>query len=140
MLGIDAKAARYVWTAAAVVLLLYLVYLIRRTLFIFILAVLLAYLISPLVNLLDRYLPASRTRTPALALAYIIAIGIVVFLGIKIGTTVVDQAKTLEAMLPGYDREVAGTLRRALRRSGTRLKPRLWKGCARNCSRVPGTS
>ena len=100
MLGIDAKAARYVWTAAAVVLLLYLFYLIRWTLFIFILAVLLAYLISPLVNLLDRYLPASRTRTPALALAYMIAIGVVVFVGIQVGTTVVEQAKTLEATLP----------------------------------------
>ena len=73
MLGIDSKAARYVWTAAVVVLLLYLVYLVRWTLFIFILAVLLAYLISPLVNLLDRHLPASRTRTPALALAYMIS-------------------------------------------------------------------
>jgi predicted PurR-regulated permease PerM len=100
MLGIDPKAARYVWTAVVVVLLLYLVYLIRWTLFIFILAVLLAYLISPLVNLLDRHLPASRTRTPALALAYMIAIGAVVFMGIQIGTRVVQQAKTLEATLP----------------------------------------
>ena len=35
-------------------LLLYLVYLVRSTLFVFILALLFAYLLSPLVNLLDR--------------------------------------------------------------------------------------
>ena len=75
MLGIDRKAARYTWTAAAVILLLCLVYLVRSTLFIFILAVLFAYLLSPLVNLLDRFLP-SRTRAPALALAYVIFIGV----------------------------------------------------------------
>jgi predicted PurR-regulated permease PerM len=99
MLGIDPKAARYVWTAAAVVLLLFLIYLTRRTLFIFILAVLLAYLISPLVNLLDRYLP-TRTRTPALGLSYIIFIGILVLLGFEVGTTVMRQAKALEEKLP----------------------------------------
>jgi hypothetical protein len=38
MLGFDRRAARYVWTAALVVLLLVLVYLVRSTLFIFILA------------------------------------------------------------------------------------------------------
>ena len=50
MLGFEPKAARSVWTAAVVIVILFLVYLARRTLFIFILAVLLAYLISPLVN------------------------------------------------------------------------------------------
>ena len=63
MLGIDRKAARYTWTAAVVLLLLCLVYLVRSTLFVFILAVLFAYLLSPLVNLLDRFLPpAARAR------------------------------------------------------------------------------
>jgi predicted PurR-regulated permease PerM len=99
MLGVDSKAARYVWSAALVVLLLFLVYLARRTLFIFILAVLLAYLISPIVNLLDRYLP-TRTRTPALALAYIIFIGLLGLIGFEIGNTVAEQAKSLEAKLP----------------------------------------
>ncbi len=82
------------------VLCLFLVYLARRTLFIFVLAVLLAYLISPLVNLLDRHLPVQRTRTAALALAYVIFIGALVLLGFEVGTTVADQAKALEAKLP----------------------------------------
>jgi predicted PurR-regulated permease PerM len=99
MLGIDRKAARYTWTAAVVLLLLWLLYEVRSTLFVFILAVLFAYLLSPLVNLLDRFLP-SRTRTPALALAYIIFIGIVAFVSVQIGSTVASQAKAFEKDLP----------------------------------------
>ena len=81
MLGIDRSAARYTWTAALVVLLLWLVYLVRGTLFIFILALLFAYLLSPLVNLIDRFLPGSRTRTLALALAYVIFVAAIVLVG-----------------------------------------------------------
>jgi predicted PurR-regulated permease PerM len=106
MLGIDRNAARYTWTAAVVLLLLVAVYLIRQTIFIFVLALLFAYLLSPLVNLLDRVLPASRTRTPALALAYVIFVGAVVVGGIQIGARVVEQAdalaKTLPAVLKGW--------------------------------------
>jgi len=99
MLGFDQRAARYTWTAAAVVLALCLVYLLRRTLFIFILALLFAYLLSPLVNLLDRALPG-RTRTPALALAYIIFVGGVVLLGTQIGSRVAEEATTFTRVFP----------------------------------------
>jgi len=99
MLWIDRRAARYAWTAALVVLAFYLVYLLRRTLFIFILALLFAYLLAPLVNLLDRAIPG-RTRTPALALAYIIFVGCVVFLGAQVGSRVAAQATAFEKVFP----------------------------------------
>jgi predicted PurR-regulated permease PerM len=99
MLGFDRRAARYMWTGAFVLLLLYLVYLVRKTLFVFILAVLFAYLLAPLVNLLDRALP-TRTRTPALALAYVIFVGVVVGLGFQIGNRAVDQARALATEFP----------------------------------------
>lgn len=102
MLGIDRSTARITWTAAVVLLLLWLIYLVRSTLFIFVVAVLFAYLLSPLVNLLDRFLPASRTRTrtPALAMAYVIFIGIVVVAAAQIGPRAVDQARALKAGFP----------------------------------------
>jgi predicted PurR-regulated permease PerM len=82
-----------------VLLLLWLVYVVRTTLFVFVLAVLFAYLLAPLVNLLDRFLPG-RTRTPALALAYVIFVGAVA-LGVgQIGARVVDQANRLAKDLP----------------------------------------
>ena len=99
MLALDKKAASYTWTVAAVLLLLVLIYMVRSTLFVFILAILFAYLLSPLVNLLDRFLP-TRTRTPALALAYVIFIGVVVFTAIQVGSTVAAQARQFEKDLP----------------------------------------
>jgi predicted PurR-regulated permease PerM len=99
MLGINRRAASYTYSAAMVILLLYLVYLVRSTLFVFVLALLLAYLLSPLVNLLDRFLPG-RTRTPALALAYVIFIALSALFAIQIGTTVVEQATALAKKFP----------------------------------------
>ena len=100
MLGIERSAARYTWTAAIVLLFLYLVYLLRSTLFVFALALLFAYLLSPLVDLLDHAIPRKGTRTLALALAYVIFIGAVVLVAIQIGTRVVAQAQTLVIKLP----------------------------------------
>lgn len=99
MLGFDRKAARYTWTTVAVLAVLWLVYQVRSTLFIFILALLFAYLLSPLVDLLNRALPF-RARTPALALAYVIFVGATVFIVMQVGTTVAVQARALQQDLP----------------------------------------
>ena len=88
MLGIDARAARYTWTAAFVLILLWLVYLMRTTLFVFVVALLFGYLLSPLVDLIDRFLPGKRTRTPALAIAYVIFVAALVVAITQIGSRV----------------------------------------------------
>ena len=100
MLGVDRRAARYVWTAALILLLIVLVYLTRRTLFVFVVAILLAYLVAPLVDLLDRVLPGRRTRTPALAVSYAMFVGGMIFIGGQIGTEVVEQANALARKAP----------------------------------------
>jgi predicted PurR-regulated permease PerM len=107
MLGIDRKAARYVWTALVVILLLCLVYLVRKTLFVFVLAVLLAYLLSPMVQLFDRFLPGQRTRAPALAMAYIIFLGLIGLIGSQIGARVVEQGHELQKHFPDMLNPVA---------------------------------
>jgi len=99
MLAFDRRAARFVWTAALVILLLYATFLMRKTLFVFTLAVLFAYLVAPLVNALDRALPG-RTRTAALALAYAIFIVVVGTAGFLIGSRAVQQASNLSRQLP----------------------------------------
>jgi predicted PurR-regulated permease PerM len=100
MLGFDQRAARSTWTAALVLLLLYLVFLARKTLFVFTLAMLFAYLLAPLVNLLDRISPKRRTRTAALAAAFVIVVSIAGLLGFEIGTRVVEQASVLARSFP----------------------------------------
>jgi predicted PurR-regulated permease PerM len=99
MLGIDRYAARFAWTVALLALALYLAYLVRATVFVFILAVLFAYLLAPLVDLLDRVLP-TRNRTPALALAYVIFVAAVGVAGFEVGSRAIDQAKALGKDLP----------------------------------------
>lgn len=95
MLGFDRRAAQYTWTAAVILLLLLTLYRIRTALFVFILALLFAYLLSPLVDLLDRLLPASRTRTPALVAAYLLLIGVLGFAGVGLGSRIADEANNL---------------------------------------------
>jgi predicted PurR-regulated permease PerM len=99
MLGIDRRAASYTYTAAMVLLALYVVYMVRSTLFVFTLAVLFAYLLWPLVNLLDRFLPG-RTRTPALALAFVIFVALVALFATQIGSRAVAQANALNKKFP----------------------------------------
>ncbi len=94
MLGIDSRAARFTWTAAVVLLLLGVIYLIRTTLLMFVIALLFAYLLYPLMDLFDHYL-TSKTRTPALAMTYVLVIGILVTFGVLVGSVVADQATTL---------------------------------------------
>jgi predicted PurR-regulated permease PerM len=99
MLGFNRRAASCTLTAAIVLLALYLVYMVRSTLFVFTLAILFAYLLSPLVNLLDRFLPG-RTRTPALALAFVIFVALVALFVSQVGSTAVKQAEDLNKRLP----------------------------------------
>ncbi|MGD0224585.1 MAG: AI-2E family transporter [Terriglobia bacterium] len=99
MLGFDRNAARYTWTAVLVLLLAGLLYLIRETLFIFIVALLFAYLLWPLVKPLDHRLPG-RSRLPALTLVYLAIVGILIIMGITLGSRIVQEANALAARLP----------------------------------------
>ena len=107
MLGFDPRAARYTWTAAAILLLLVMVYRTRTTLFVFIIALLFAYLLSPLVDFLDRALPASRTRTPALIFAYLLLIGVLGFAAVGLGSRIADEANSLLTRLPDLVNQAA---------------------------------
>jgi predicted PurR-regulated permease PerM len=100
MLGFDRQAARWTWTAVAVLLLVCLIYTVRSTLLVFTIALLFAYLLYPLVNLLNRALPFERTRGVALALAYVILLGVVVMLAVLIGSRVAEQAQLLAKRFP----------------------------------------
>jgi predicted PurR-regulated permease PerM len=107
MLGFDRRAAQYTWTAAAIVLLLVMLYRIRTVLFVFIIALLFAYLLSPLVDFLDRALPTSRTRTPALIFAYLLLIGALGFAAVGLGSRIADEANSLINRLPDLVNQAA---------------------------------
>ncbi len=101
LLGIDPKAARFTWTAALVLLLLGAIYAIRETLIVFVIALLFAYLLYPLMDLIDRHLTA-KTRTPALAITFAVVIGILAVFGVFIGSVVAEQASNLAGQAPAF--------------------------------------
>ncbi len=99
MLGLSPRAASYTWTASFVLLTLYISYLIRGTLFVLIVSILFAYLLYPLVDYLNGHLP-SRSRTPALAIVYLALIGLLVLLGVEVGSKAAEQAASLSQRAP----------------------------------------
>lgn len=106
MLGIDPRAARYTWTAALVLLLFATIYVIRETLIVFVVALLFAYLLYPLMDLIDRHL-TTKTRTPALAMTFVIMIGILAVLGSLVGSVVANQAANLAKEAPVFLKRVS---------------------------------
>jgi predicted PurR-regulated permease PerM len=99
VLGLDRRTASYTWTVIFILLLLRVVYLIRETLFIFVVALLFAYLLWPLVKFLDRWLPG-RSKALALGIVYLSLIGLLIVIGIAIGSRVVLEANALAARVP----------------------------------------
>jgi predicted PurR-regulated permease PerM len=102
LLGIDARAARYTWTAAVVLVAMWVVYLIRQTLFVFVIALMFAYLLYPLLDLIERRI-SGKTRAPALALTFMLVIGTLVVLVFFIGDSVGGQAAQLAAQVRNPD-------------------------------------
>lgn len=100
MIGIDARAARAAWTVFLLGLGLYLAYAVRRTLLLFVAAVLFAYLLSPVVDLVDRAFPRERSRNISLAVVYLVLLAVLVTVGGLIVSAVVEQASNLATKLP----------------------------------------
>lgn len=98
MTGFDRKAASVTWSAAVTLLLLAGVYTIRGTLVLFAIALLLAYLLQPLVSQVSRQFP--RNRTLALGLSYVIVTVLLAGIGIAIGSRVAAEARQLIAQPP----------------------------------------
>ncbi len=99
MLGLDHRVARNTWTVLLILLLAAAVYLIRQTLFLFVVAIMFAYLLWPLVHFLDSRLPG-RSRAPALAIVYLLLVSILVVLGVQIGSRVASQGASLVKRVP----------------------------------------
>ena len=100
MLGIDRRAARITWTVLLVLLLCSLIYFLWHTVMVFVIAFLFAYLLYPVVDLMDRLLPSRRPNTAALAIVYLTLVASLVVFAVVVGTRVVDQATALIQTFP----------------------------------------
>lgn len=100
MLGIDRGVLKTAWTIFLFVLAVYLLYLIGHTLVVFALAVFLAHLLGSLVEALERLAPHGVTPNVALALVYLLLLGVVVAVVVPLAARAGEQAVALATRLP----------------------------------------
>lgn len=98
MLAIDQRALRMTWTVFLFLLLLLIVYEIRETLLVFAGAVFFAYMLSPIVGLVERFIP--KRRALALGLVYICLVGSLTGVGFALIPTLASEATSLAMRLP----------------------------------------
>jgi predicted PurR-regulated permease PerM len=100
LLGIDPKAARVAWTVFLLALLLATAYAVRETLAVFVIALLFAYLLIPLVGFVGRITPSRVSPRIALAIVYLALVGAIVALTLTLGSRLADEANSLATQLP----------------------------------------
>src|SRR4051794_15727732 len=99
MMGIDRRAFRISWTVFLFALALAVVWHIRATILVFAGAVFFAYMLSPVVGIVERFI--KRRRGLALAIVYCLLIGSIVLIGFQLVPAVASQAINLTSRLPG---------------------------------------
>jgi predicted PurR-regulated permease PerM len=100
MLGIDRRTLEIAWTLFLFALVIFLVYEIRRTLLLFALAVILAHLLAPVVNFIERLIPRRVPRVTAIIFVYIAVMAVIVAAMIPLGSRLSTEAATLANRLP----------------------------------------
>jgi predicted PurR-regulated permease PerM len=100
LLGIDPKAARVAWTVFLLALLVAAAYAVRETLAVFVIALLFAYLLMPLVGFVERVTPHQVSPRIALGIVYLALVGAIVALALTLGSRLADEANSLANRLP----------------------------------------
>ncbi len=100
MLGFDQRAARVAWTVALVALAIYIVYAVRHTVFVFVLALFFSYMVHPLVQRISRWAPARWPKSVATALVFGMLLLALFGVAAIAGPPIVDQASSLSEQLP----------------------------------------
>jgi predicted PurR-regulated permease PerM len=100
VLGIDPKAARITWTVFLVALLVATAFAVRESLAVFVIALLFAYLLAPLVGFVERVTPRQVSPRIALGIVYLAFVGTIVTLALTLGSRLADEANSLAMRLP----------------------------------------
>jgi predicted PurR-regulated permease PerM len=100
MFGFDIRAAKIIWTALLIGLLLYVLQSVRSTLLVITAAVFFSYLILPLVTLLQRHTSPRVPRLVIIVIVFIFVIAIAVIAGALFGSRMVDESVKLSQQLP----------------------------------------
>ena len=86
-------------------------YAIREILAVFIIAVLFAYLLMPLVGLVERFTPRQISWKVALGVVYLLLVGVIVALAMTLGGRLVEEANSLAQQSAESDNQSGGVER-----------------------------
>jgi predicted PurR-regulated permease PerM len=100
MLGLDRRAASITWTVFVIGLLIALAWFVRSAITIFLIALFLAYMLYPLVRLVERITPPRFPQVASLAIVYAVLLSIVIIFCFWMGSRLVDEAQSLGEQLP----------------------------------------
>ena len=106
MLLLDPKAARVTWTVFVFALAIALLYLLRDVILLFILSLFFAYLIWPLVTLVQRLLLGGRRRTVAIVVVYVVLVLALVGIGAAVGPRLSDEVTALTQKIPAMSQQL----------------------------------
>ncbi|MBI3637197.1 MAG: AI-2E family transporter [Candidatus Rokubacteria bacterium] len=120
MLGVDTRAARVIWTAMLFALGLALVWILRKVLLLLAFAVVFAYLVFPVVRLVERFGPFGRRRVLALLLVYLVIFGGLTVVGVVVGPRLTSDTAQLAQKIPAMSHQIqsGAIVSKALERRG----------------------
>jgi len=108
---VDRPTLRVLWTIAVFVGALALLWLIRKVVLLLTFAIFFAYLIFPLVRLVQRWRPLRRRRTLAIAVVYVVLLGALGGAGAAIVPRFAAETALLARKLPEMSQQVrSGTI------------------------------
>lgn len=105
-LGLDARAARVTLTVLVFAAVLALLYLLRHVLLLLALSVFFAYLLYPLVRLVQRVRPLARHRTTAIGVVYGLLLIAVTAVGVTTGPKLAAELSNLARKVPEISQQL----------------------------------
>jgi predicted PurR-regulated permease PerM len=106
MFFLDPRAARATWTALLLIGGLALVYLLRRALLLLAFSLFFAYLISPLVDVVQRARGLGQRRSAAVALVYLVLVLALAGAGAAVGPPLRAEFTSLAQKLPEMSEQI----------------------------------
>ena len=105
----DKRSAHFIFTLLAIAAALGFVYLARKTLIIFLFAMLFAYLLAPIVTRVQRL--TRNSRVAAIVVVYCALLALLVMIGFLVGPRLVEEVRKLAQLAPEmYQKISSGTI------------------------------
>jgi predicted PurR-regulated permease PerM len=107
MFLLDSRASRVAWTVLVFAAALGLVYLLRKLLLLFVFSLFFAYLLFPVVRMVQRGLPRWGGRPLAIGVVYLLLLLALVGLGLGVGPRLTEEVELLTEKAPQMSQQIA---------------------------------